>query len=123
MATMVRSCYLLTFGLVCATGLSGCYGDGYFIASGRVCEPSGAPIAGATVTLTPAFGTGISERGREVTSDASGVFSNSLMFNPHGTTPSFVLHVEKAGFKPSQQIITKGSESTQITLVPVCKGD
>jgi hypothetical protein len=64
-------------------------------------DPSGAPVPGATVTLSPAPGSGIHERPDQATTDAQGEFHTLLQFGPHWKQV-FILRVEKSGFKVAE---------------------
>lgn len=118
MSAVVRCGWLLASGFACVIGLAGCYGDSYVRAGGRVCDSAGIPIAGATVTLAPAAGSGVTAPPDETTTDAAGEFSNLLMFRPVAKPRAFVLRAEKAGYRPSLQNIAADSFNMQITLLP-----
>jgi hypothetical protein len=96
-------------------------GDAWLEANGVVCDPSGAPIVGARVTLGPApdFKDARFVRMEEGTTNRDGKFTvPSGTFAPF-SNPRFILRIEKKGLKPYESLLTGDARDLKIILAPI----
>jgi hypothetical protein len=117
---LVAGCALQLLLAICA----GC-GDAWLEANGTVCDPQGAPIAGATITLAPApdFKDARFVRSESTMSDDQGKFTiHSGTFAPY-SNPRFTLTIEKQGLKSYETRLTRDAVDLTIELAPVPEGE
>lgn len=104
--------------------LFGCYGDAAICVEGHVIDASGNPIQDASVTLAPAEDSDVEYRPWTTSTDESGEFSTITMtYSPAARTPTFVVTVEKDGYKSVKKHFASGGlfADQSITLEPVEK--
>jgi hypothetical protein len=108
-------CFLI-LGAFLVMGLAGC--DGHTSVRGRIVEPKGKPIPGATVKLIQQTDhAGLST----AKTDEDGEFSVGVTHAPRKDMP-FLLEVRKEGYeKHTEKLTGTASYQKEITLQPVSK--